>query len=117
LTEREWSNAEEVNGASGDNALDLLRGAGLLAPAPRALLEVSVPATPRLAWTESHTASHPESAAELAYLANAIVAGCSVQGRTLTEKEVGDMAVATCNLGLENWPSHWRDRDLVTAFQ
>ena len=25
--------------------------------------------------------------------------------------------MATCNLGLENWPPHWSDPDLVTAFQ
>jgi hypothetical protein len=25
--------------------------------------------------------------------------------------------VATCNLGLENWPPRWNDRNLITAFQ
>ncbi len=44
---------------------------------------------------------------ELAYLANAIVAGCSLQARPFTAQEASDAAVATCNLGLENWPPHW----------
>ena len=44
---------------------------------------------------------------ELAYLANTIVAGCSIQARPFTAQEASDAAVATCNLGLENWPPHW----------
>ena len=67
-------------------------------------------------WPDSR-ASHPASAQELTYLANAIVAGCSIQGRAFTAQEAGDGAVAICNLGLENWPPHWSDPDLVTAFQ
>ena len=27
------------------------------------------------------------------------------------------ISVAICNLGLENWPPDWPDRDLITAFQ
>jgi hypothetical protein len=100
-----------------ESVLEVLRDEGVLADQPRALLEAGDPATSRLAWIESHLASHPESAEELAYLANAIVAGCAVQGRPFTEREAGDAIVATCNLGLENWPPHWVDRDLVTAFQ
>jgi len=38
---------------------------------------------------------------ELAYLANTIVAGCSIQARPFTRRGVG-RAVAVCNLGLEN---------------
>ena len=44
---------------------------------------------------------------ELAYLANTIVAGCSIQARPFTAQEASDAAVAVCNLGLENWPPHW----------
>jgi hypothetical protein len=44
---------------------------------------------------------------ELAYLANTIVAGCSIQARPFTAQEASDAAVAVCNLGLENWPPRW----------
>ena len=66
---------------------------------------------------------------ELAYLANAIVAGCSIQGRPFTALEASDAAAAACNLGLEAWPAGWladkadmRDdflvnHDLISVFQ
>jgi hypothetical protein len=44
---------------------------------------------------------------ELAYLANALAVGCSIQARPLTLQEASDAAVAVCNLGLENWPALW----------
>jgi hypothetical protein len=44
---------------------------------------------------------------EIAYLANTIAAGCSVQARALSAEEAWDAATAVCNLGLENWPPHW----------
>jgi hypothetical protein len=44
---------------------------------------------------------------ELAFLANAIVAGASIQARPFTPEEASNAAVAVCNLGLENWPAHW----------
>jgi hypothetical protein len=97
--------------------VEVLRDAGVLGAQPRALLGAADHQTTRLSWIEVHIASHPASAQELAYLANAIVAGCSIQGRPFTAQEAGDGAVATCNLGLENWPPHWSDPDLVTAFQ
>jgi hypothetical protein len=103
--------------APAETVLEILRDAGVLVPPPRALLAPGDPAQSRFPWIETHVASHPESAEDLAYLANVILAGCSVQGRPFTEREAGDAIVATCNLGLENWPSHWRDRNLLTAFQ
>jgi hypothetical protein len=45
--------------------------------------------------------------AELAYLANVIAAGCSIQSRSFTPREASDAAAAVCNLGLENWPDEW----------
>jgi hypothetical protein len=76
---------------------------------------------------------------ELAFLANALLAGCSVQGRPFTVEEARDAAVGICNLGLEVWPARWpatgldaaqvatpaaalpdaflTDHDLVTAFE
>ena len=97
--------------------VEVLRDAGVLGAQPRALLGAADQQTPGLSWIKTHVASHPASAEELAYLANAIVTGCSIQGRAFTAQEAGDGAVAICNLGLENWPPHWSDPDLVTAFQ
>src|SRR5262249_16159685 len=67
---------------------------------------------------------------ELAYLANTLMAGCSIQGRPFTAQEASDAAIAVCNLGLENWPLRWLpanatappisfliDHDLVSVFQ
>src|SRR5262249_28595097 len=65
---------------------------------------------------------------ELTYLANAIMAGCALQGRPFTAQEAWDAAVAVCNLGLENWPPLWApatsladgffvNHDLVIVFQ
>jgi len=97
--------------------LDGLREAGAL-PAPRRALPDGGSADgSEREWIASYVASHAGAAEELAYLANAIVAGCSVQGRAFTEREAGDAVLAVCNLGLENWPPRWQDRDLVTAFQ
>jgi hypothetical protein len=47
---------------------------------------------------------------ELGFLANALAAGCSVQGRAFTPPEAMAAAIAVCNLGLENWPHQWLDR-------
>jgi hypothetical protein len=48
---------------------------------------------------------------EVAFLANALMAGCSVQARPFTPKEASDAALATCNLGLDFWPSRWPEED------
>ena len=44
---------------------------------------------------------------ELAFLANTLVAGCSIQSRSFTPQEASDAAVGICNLGLEHWPARW----------
>src|SRR5215471_8967855 len=107
----------EVADARLESVLDVLRDAGVIAQSPRALLGAGDSKVSRLAWIEPHVVDDPASAEELAYLANAIITGCAVQGRPFTEREAGDAVVAICNLGLQNWPSRWRDRDLITAFQ
>jgi hypothetical protein len=105
----------EPDGVAG--LVEVLREAGVLTPPPRALLGPAEGLSSHLPWIQAHVASEPASAEELAYLANAIIAGCSIQGRPFTAREASDGAVAICNLGLQNWPSHWSDPDLVTAFQ
>jgi len=96
--------------------VEVLREAGVLTAPPRALLGAAEGQTSRLSFLQAYAASRPIGAEELAYLANTIIAGCAIQGRPFTLREASDGAAAICNLGLENWPSHWSDPDLVTAF-
>jgi uncharacterized protein DUF6178 len=55
---------------------------------------------------------------ELAYLANTLMAGCSLQGRPFTKEEAKDAAVAVCKLGLESLADDFlENHDLVAAFR
>ena len=89
--------------------IDLLAEVGLVPDRPRGLL----------------AAANQE---DLAALANALVAGCTIDARPFTPREASDAVLATCTLGLECWPARWRDggtlsddvlieHDLVTVFQ
>ena len=109
--------AGDVDAAAMASVIEVLRDAGVLTPPPRALLEAHDGRTSHLELIESYAESHEDTAQELAYLANAILAGCTIQGRPFTPVEASDAAIATCNLGLENWPPHWPVRDLISAFQ
>jgi len=53
---------------------------------------------------DSDHAAYTTRSQELGYLANTIVAGCSIQARPFKPQEASDAAAAICNLGLENWP-------------
>ena len=44
---------------------------------------------------------------ELAFLANTLLAGSSIQSRPFTPQEASDAAACICNLGLECWPARW----------
>jgi len=110
----------EAASVSGDQVavvIEVIREAGVLAAQPRALLTAGEEELQGLAWLDGHVAVHPESEGELAYLTNVLVAGGQVQERPFTLQEAADGVAATCNLGLENWPAHWPDPDLVAAFQ
>src|SRR5262249_52986750 len=98
--------------------LEILSAAGVLAP-PRALLGAgdAEADTTRLAFLAGFVAFHLAAPEELAFLTNAVLAGCAIHGRPCSIQEASDGVAATCNLGLENWPAGWRARDLVTAFQ
>jgi hypothetical protein len=95
--------------------VDILVDEGVLPRPPRALLGDADGPTARLARIQmllqfihdSDPAAYLMRTQELAFLANAMLAGCSVQARPLTLQEASDAAVAVCNLGLENWPAHW----------
>jgi hypothetical protein len=134
----------EAQSATEDSAeavaavFEVLLEAGILAQPPRALLSGSEASAPSLdhirarlefALDQDHAAYLARSE-ELAYLANTLMAGCSIQARPFTAQEASDAAVAICNLGLENWPPHWLpanatappisflvDHDLVSVFQ
>ena len=109
--------------------VDVLREAGVLESQPRALLGGSHDEVSRLARLEAQmrfaldrdAAIYSARSEELAYLANTIVAGCSIQARPFTVQEASDAAGAICNLGLENWPGCGEgfllDHDLVSVFQ
>jgi hypothetical protein len=107
----------QVEPAAMAEIVDILRDAGVLTEAPRALLRAAGREQSRVALIQDYVASQPASTEHLAYLANAIAAGCSIQARPFTPQEASEAAVSICNLGLENWPGHWRECDLVTAFQ
>ncbi len=117
---------EAPPGANVLELIDSLQQAGVLPQQPRALLNGQHGSPSRLSRIQAHMASandrdpgaYAARTEELAYLANAMVAGCSIQARPLTEREASDAVVAVCNLGLENWPRHWTvDDDLVSVFQ
>ena len=127
--------------------MELLTEAGVMAVRPRALLDAA-DADPqaarltRLRRLMAYVRDTDENAyltqsRALAFLANTLVAGCSVQSRAFTPQEGSDAAAAICNLGLEYWPARWPDvaspgatppdtappdswlidHDLVTAFE
>ena len=104
--------AAEESAAAIAAVVDVLRDAGILPELPRALLDGAQGPAPRLARIQAlmQSAADRDPGAfsmrgqELAFLANAIAAGCSIQARPFTPQEASDAAVATCNLGLENWP-------------
>jgi Family of unknown function (DUF6178) len=95
--------------------VDALFEAGVLPQPARALLEGPRDQAPRLARMQAHMAftrgrdheAFAKRSDELAYLANTLAAGCSIQARAFTPQEASDAAVAVCNLGLENWPPRW----------
>ncbi|HEX7797733.1 MAG TPA: DUF6178 family protein [Vicinamibacterales bacterium] len=102
------------NPASIDAVIELLTAAGVMPERPRALLEAAdedpraarLPILRRLMEFVLH---HDETAyltrsRELAFLANTLLAGCSVQSRPFTPQEASDAAACICNLGLECLP-------------
>jgi hypothetical protein len=109
--------------------VDVLVDAGVMAQPARALLEGEAgqaTEAPRLARLQAHLRDardrdpdvYLQRSQELAYLANTVAAGSSIQARPFTVQEASDAAAAICNLGLENWPRQWRSADdLVTVFQ
>jgi hypothetical protein len=106
-------------------------GRGTLDQRPRALLGSADEAPrsaklPHLQRLMEFALRHDETAyltrsRELAFLANTLLAGSSVQSRPFTPQEASDAAACVCNLGLEGWPAipeaFLVDHDLVRAFE
>jgi hypothetical protein len=130
--------AQEGSAEAVAAVFEILHDAGILGQPPRALLGGSEARAPRLGQVRARLefALHQDQVAysarneELAYLANTLMAGCSVQARPFTTQEASDAAIAVCSLGLENWPPRWLpanatappisfliDHDLVSVFQ
>jgi hypothetical protein len=123
---------EEPIATSIDAVMGLLAEAGVMPDRPRALL-VAAPEDPAAARIEvlrrlmafvMHTDENAYLARsrELAFLANTLIAGCSVQTRPFTPQEASDAAACICNLGLESSSSappdaFLVDHDLVAAFE
>jgi hypothetical protein len=101
---------------------------------PRALLESAdedprARTLPLLKRLMAFVLHHDEAAyltrsRELAFLANTLLAGSSIQSRPFTPQEASDGAACICNLGLERWPGTTMpsdaflvDHDLVTVFE
>ena len=134
---READEAPELSNESGpspatdvpesvDAVMELLAEAGMMPERPRALLEAADAKLKCLRQLMAYVRDTDETAyltrgRELAFLANTLLAGCSVQSRPFTPQEASDAAACICNLGLEYTParpdSFLIDHDLVTAFE
>ncbi len=128
ITDRE--DAGVVTTDAPARVVEMLVEAGLVPQPPRALLTGAYDARPgRLARMRSQMqhvferdpAIYATRSAELAFLANALVAGCTIQSRAFAPQEASEAAIAACNLGLERIPGlrdgHLLRHDLVGVFQ
>jgi hypothetical protein len=111
--------------------VEVLVDSGVLEPPVRALLEGAVGDVPRprphprraaASRSNATRTSRRAGAGSSAISANTLISGCSLQARPFTPQEASDAVLATCNLGLENWPAAASDdilmsQDLVGVFQ
>ena len=111
--------------------VELLAEAGMMPERPRALLDAAdedpraakfAPLKRLMEFAMNHDeAAYLTRSRELAFLANTLLAGCSVQSRPFTPQEASDAAACICNLGLEcsAMPpdAFLVDHDLVTTFE
>jgi hypothetical protein len=132
VTATSASAGEDVR-ASVEAVVKLLDEAGVLPERPRALLEsgpdekttTPYPLLRRfMDGVQLHDAEYFRRHHELGFLANTLLAGCSVQSRPFTEREAADAAASICNLGLEclagtaTLPETFLvDHDLVRVFE
>lgn len=122
------SSTSFLTAAAEASVFEALLDAGVLAQPPRALISGSDSTLSTLEHVRTRLefardndhAAYLARTEELAYLANTLVAGCSIQGRPFMTQEASDAAIAICNLGLENLRavplSFLVDHDLVSVF-
>jgi len=114
--------------ASLDAVAEVMAEAGIAPAQPRALLGPAAADAARLAPLEplmeyvftAHPAAYLARNQELTFLANALMAGCSVYARPFTIQEAWDAAVGVCNLGLDRGPlpdGFLVDHDLIAQFE
>lgn len=62
-----------------------------------------------------------DSSTAITFLANVMMAGCSIQRRAFTAREAADAVVAVCKLGVEQWQNKLTDgagdHTVIAAFQ
>jgi hypothetical protein len=107
--------------------VDLLAEAGIAPARPRALLAPAqtearlAPLEPLMEYLHDRDpVAYSLRNRELAFLANALLAGCSVYSRPFSVQEAWNAAVGVCNIGLEAAPladAFLVAHDLVTAFE
>src|SRR5262245_8209292 len=113
--------------ASLDVVAEVMAEAGIAPTQPRALLGPAADTT-RLTPLEplmeylftAHPAAYLSRNQELTFLANALLAGCSVYARAFTIQEAWDAAVGVCNLGLDRGPlpdAFLVEHDLIAEFE
>ena len=114
--------------ASLDVVAEVMAEAGIQPAQPRALLGPGEAAAARITPIEplmehllaAHPAAYLTRNQELTFLANALLAGCSMYARPLTIQEAWDVAVGVCNLALEGVPAsetYLVDHDLIAEFE
>ena len=133
---------EHTLSSSAEAVMEVLAEAGMMPERTRGLLgaadaENEAARLTRLRRLMAHVRDTNDAAylartRELAFLANTLLAGCSIQSRPFTAQEASDAAASICNLGFEYWPAGWPsvtshdtsppdaflvDHDLVTAFE
>jgi uncharacterized protein DUF6178 len=107
--DRERSSTDPEVLKSVDAVLELLTESGITVAPPRALLgsgaaDVArvIPLAPLLEYVhDTNEMAYFARNRECAFLANALVAGCSVYSRPLTVQEAWTAAIGVCNVGLE----------------
>jgi hypothetical protein len=110
--------------------VEMLVDAGLLPQPPQALLTGSHDASPdRLAKMRSQMQHvferdpviYSTRSAEIAFLANTLAAGCTIQSRAFAPHEASEAAIAVCNLALDRMRDlphdHLLRHDLIGVFQ
>jgi uncharacterized protein DUF6178 len=114
--------------ASLDAVAEVMAEAGIAPAQPRALLGPAgsdaariMPLEPLMEFVfTSNPAAYRARNQELTFLANALMAGCSVYTRPFTIQEAWDAAVGVCNLGLDRGSvpqAFLVEHDLIAEFE